>query len=229
MPGNSEKRLKKELQQVIVDAAQEEIDTSFPAHDTVDTLMRTQYLRLHLVTNGFIDLAGKQILDIGCGAKASQNSVLNEERRRGDYEPWFCRFAAACGAKVTGIDRRKSEGENFRHLQSDIKNPQTLEQFDPDSFDIVNSSAFLVPPKKEATHALGMNVTAQELLDLTDSELERLDEAIIQQVTRILKDEGYFLYNERIYQKKNGELHAAPNVATLLAQMGFPAKAQRPE
>lgn len=217
----------KQTGQQIVDQAQKEIDSQFPTEDTINSLMRFQYFRLSIVTSNFTELQGKKILDIGCGAKAA-STAPQEERRKGMYEPWFARFAAVCGADVIGIDRRKSEGENFVHLQADIAKPETLQQFSDTSFDIVNSSAFLVPKKRQAADSLGINVTAPELLSrLSDEELELLDDAITKQVMRILKEGGYFFYNERIYQKRGDELRAAPNLAILVAEHGFPVMPQR--
>jgi hypothetical protein len=216
------KNPEKELGQVIVDDAQRQMDIQYPAESTINKLMRFQYFRLAIVTSNFTELKGKKVLDIGCGAKASPRNGGIEERRKGMYEPWFARFATVCGAEVTGIDRRKSEGENYTHIQADIAKTDVLKLLDDESFDIVNSSAFLVNSQK-LDDARGILTTAPELLrEYGDEDLDRLDHAITAEVTRILKEEGYFFYNERIYQKVKGELHAMQHIPTLIAEHGFP-------
>ncbi len=223
-----QRNVEKRQSQSIVNDAQRQLDKEFPADDTINSLMRFQYFRLSLVTSNFRELQGKKILDIGCGAKARPNAIL-EERRTGMYEPWFARFASVCGAEVTGIDRRKSEGENYTHIQADIAKSDTLKTFADASFDIVNSSAFLVASQK-MEDSRGLQVTAPELLgEYSDEDLDQLDRDIVQEVKRLLKEGGYFFYNERIYQKIHGELSAAPETSILLAEQGFPPLPEKDE
>ncbi len=226
-----------DLEQKIVNASQEIIDRQFPAQDTIDSLMRLQWLRIHLVSNGFTELAGKNILDIGCGARsdfslASPKNVLerrptHETPSTQMYEPWFCRFAAACGANVIGIDRRPSAGENFTHVHANIAKPETLGSYPAEYFDIVNSSAFLVTAARRAVDARGMYPEAPEFYDVGDKELEKLDDNITKEVARMLKEGGYFLYNEVIYKKEGGKLHRQPDVFQQLRD-NRPVTPQRP-
>ncbi len=218
--------------QRLVDKAQEEIDTRFPPPvESINRKMRFQYWRLFWATEGFTRLPGKDILDIGCGARPRpqrEGAPLEHSGPGRMYEPWFSRFAAAAGAHVIGIDRRPSADENYTHVQGNILDPEILDRFDDKTFDIVNSSAFLVAPYRQKLDALGLNVTAPEILDqLDEKQLTILDERITEQVTRLLRDGGYFFYNESIYRKDEaGVLHSVPR-ATLVAQEGFPVMPSR--
>lgn len=222
---SEERRRQKQESQRIVNEAQGIIDQLYPVVDTIDSLMRTQYLRIYWVTEGLRELRGKKILDLGCGARAVPAKLGEEEHRHTHYEPWFARFASACGAEVTGIDRRPSPNEIYDHQEADITKPGTL-QFLNGSFDIVNSSGLLIGPHR-LQDASGLNVTAPELLEtMGDSELKKLDDHITQEVTRILREGGYFLYNESVFQKQQGKLQPVERLALMLEQ-GIPMSPKR--
>ncbi|NOS68064.1 MAG: class I SAM-dependent methyltransferase [Candidatus Peribacteraceae bacterium] len=230
-------------EQNIVDAASAVIDKEFQLSPTerVDGLMNFQWHRLHVVTNGFTNLPKMRILDIGCGAKPRDGSEFTDVANRGEhagflprmYEPWFARFAAACGANVTGIDRRPSPGENYEHKKIELKDASDcaalLREFDDDSFDLINSSAFLVAPSRiKEDSRWGGDVTAPELIDrLTHDQLEDLDVAITGEVKRMLKEGGYFLYNQSIYRKLNNQLEKQPDLMVSLAEFGMPVQPQK--
>lgn len=216
----------------IVDQANEFIRERFDAPRDIISLMRMQYGRLFLVTDGLRELKAKKVLDLGCGARPRASGGDQIERRMHDprmYEAWFARFAAACGAEeVKGVDRRGSSDENYQHIQADLSNPSVLENkelFPDDHFDIVNSSAFLVPSHKVMTHARGLDVTAPELLsEFNDAQLLYIDKQLEKQVLRVLKEGGFFLYNDVIFKKEKGEFMPVSS-AELVASVGLPVLA----
>ncbi len=207
--------------QRLIDDIQAECDRRYPqATGTMDIMMRAnQYRRLYAVTAGFSKLKGMKVLDVGCGAKGEWG---DEYHRRSLYsEPWFARFAALAGADVIGIDKRKSEDEVYKHDASEITIEQTLQKYPSDTFDIVNTSAFLVPVHKQKEHSMNIEVTPLEMLNkYSDADLAQLDDNLCNEALRVLKEGGYFLYNETIFQKHQGQFRNIPR-ETLFLELGI--------
>ncbi len=215
--------------QALVNEAQRTMDAEYPAPEglLLTMLLRTQYHRLFAVTDGFKDIAGKKVLDIACGSNKS--CAVYPRNRSRMYEPWFARFAGIMGAEVMGIDRRESDPDRHYHfLQGDFVKPTTLDIFDAELFDIVNNSAFLVAPSRIDADAKSTLPTTPELLfHHSDSSLERIDDTITKQVLRILKESGYYLYNESIYQKVGGQF-VRKKLQDFLANLPHPPSPKRP-
>ncbi len=176
-------------------------------------LMNMQYLRLGFATQGFENIRDKKILDIACGARGESTPPNSQERRAtSGYEPWLARFAKAMGAEeVVGMDRRKSEPENYTHLQTDLfandpADPNGLSHIPSESFDIVNTCGFVSGPKQEDVDLTDDGVSwKRSSQDMTD-----LEKRIVGEATRIVKEGGYFLHNESVQQKINGILQEIP-------------------
>lgn len=199
-----------------------EKDFGMPKTTGMVELMRLQYLRLFLATDGFESIQGKKILDIACGSRTG-SPPDGVERRTDNYEPWFARFAQACGADVTGMDRRASAPENYRHMRVDLTNqndPNGLATLPDESFDIINTSGFLSPRASKNSSAIDMTDPAINERH-TNKQLHDLYVKMTAQVARILCENGFYFENERMYQKKSGVL-VEVSASDLLDEVGSP-------
>lgn len=95
------------------------------------------------------DIKGKNILDIGCGAKNSWdynltgNIALNER----SYDPWLCRIARELGAMITGLDGGNSPDEEYLHIQANLlKFEEVIKRFPDKSIDLACAWSFFDSP-----------------------------------------------------------------------------------
>ena len=127
-------------------------------------------------------LAGKRILDLGCGSR-------NSRYERGtSYEPWFCRGVLEMGVIPTGIDINGNEGEMFQHHQIDLEGPnEGLLSFLPSRhFDIVTSAGFF--------SCNGVN-------------LKGISAYLVPEIERVGKPEAFFVHDESELSTGLSRLH----------------------
>ena len=90
---------------------------------------------------GIKNVAGKRILDLGCGGSLSYDFPKRL------FEPWFCRALQELGANVVGVDNRPlNDKEEFEHYNLDLSKPEALSIFPDESFDGVNLNSFFDSP-----------------------------------------------------------------------------------
>ncbi len=203
-------------EQKFIDQLQKEVQEKYGTKENLLRILRTQYVKIFLVSEGFERLRGKKVLDLGCGSIFAEKDVSGIAAQR-QYEPWFARLAKAAGADVIGIDIQPNDTEEFTHVRKDLTKPSVLAMFPDCAFDIVNSSAFLVPHGKMDTSSRGLDITSPTLYEIlrcnalkTEKDIKRLDEQINAQVERILKEGGWYIYNEELFVKRNGKLEKVP-------------------
>ena len=139
-------------------------------------------------------VAGRTILDIGCGSDWSAD---------GYYPPHLVRLLAANGANAFGIDivpqSRKFAGE-YTHVQADIiphvmqGTLSDLPQIQGVKFDAINMLSFL-----------GGNPSPALYLKIPVS-LETFQSKLMQQLKGMLKENGFILNGPKHYQLRNGRL-----------------------
>lgn len=169
---------------------------------------------------------GKKILDVACGNSAPEDPTTVATRRFLNglftprevaeqreaitqlalklHQPWVCRLLAQCGAEVTGVDlsypRYSPEPQvepDWHFEQRDLTqsgsiNPQS---FPTRHYDFVLCNRFIGPDA----------LAAPELMTLRDhspKSYEAVERSLLQQLTRVLKQEGTFLWNGKAYRPK---------------------------
>lgn len=95
-------------------------------------------------------IAGKHLLDLGCGSPGSWESLWLRSQDPYNstlYHPWLCRAWALCGGVAVGVDRYENhETEPFRSLAIDLFEADALRVFENASFDFVNSRFLFSSP-----------------------------------------------------------------------------------
>lgn len=157
-------------------------------------------LALILEQNGPNTFRNKKVLDIGCGAIAtevdnafndfSSSTFINmpEFNERGElkvyktpwhcvnseYEPWFGRLTTLLGAKVIGLDIRDNEKENFESYRLDLTIPGAMNFLDKKSFDFIHSSRFKCSPSFNYVLRKRRSLAASILDDIFEKQPARL-------------------------------------------------------
>ncbi len=91
-------------------------------------------------------LFGKRVLDLACGSKLSTHLVT--PFIQSDNPPNLCRWLKCLGAKPVGLDRWSNDGEEFEHMEWDLR--KSCPEFPPASFDVVIVQGFLSAEKRES-------------------------------------------------------------------------------
>lgn len=110
--------------------------------DSIDLQLATVFKAWGSLKN----VAGKRILDLGCGAVGGEENRWFREKAGEsgrEHEPWFCRALKELGAEPVGVDIGYLGDEKFEHYQLDLAKPGTLDQFSDRSFDGISSITFV--------------------------------------------------------------------------------------
>ncbi|VVC02270.1 Uncharacterised protein [uncultured archaeon] len=157
-------------------------------------------------------LAGKRILDLGCGSHGSIDNLsmrimpqdsgffLRDFRL---YEPWLCRYAYEGGAIVVGVDIRKQKNERFASYKIDLSKPGALSFMPGRSFDVVVCTSLV-------DFANVRSGGTSPSLKGSFEDMRRMAGEITKEARRLLVEGGKFLATEGIhyavYEKIKGKL-----------------------
>lgn len=133
-------------------------------------------LHLKAIFN-ILDPKGKTVLDLGCG---SVNSYDNRTVCRRMYEPWLLRALHEYGANCVGVDAGGLDGEKFKGYKINLLHEDSLAQFETHSVDIATAFAFFDSPALWSYLGRGAG--------------EETFKRIMPQLERIVKPEGFFLF-----------------------------------
>ncbi len=122
------------------------------------------------------DLRGKRILDLGCGSVQTRSYMKDFVGDDRFYEPWLCRFLKHAGEVPIGIDVNDNSDEIFENYRIDLTQRDCLRNFPDNYFDIAYAGAFFTLPNFE--------------------DYSRVKENLIFQLERIVKPNGYFVFEE---------------------------------
>jgi hypothetical protein len=129
------------------------------------------------LTNG--SLEGKTILDLGCGCTVPVPIGGEHDGFDRMYEPWLCRYLLELGINHIGVDIGPNIADKFNFHRADLTEPSALDFIPSSSIDIANAHQLFDSPFLLHVIRFGGN-----LYDILRPQLER-----------IIKPEGYFVYN----------------------------------
>lgn len=146
-------------------------------------------------------ISGKDVLDLGCGAKSGTADVNGGNL--GYHEPWLARVLHRLNAKVVGVDVGDLSQEEFENYNLDLLNPDALNIFADQSFDVVHSSALYTSPElQRRRYGWAGDGSINAAWDLA--------RILKPQIERVLKPNGVYLIRERfdylIPDSERGEL-----------------------
>lgn len=124
-------------------------------------------------------IAGKTILDLGCGNNDFLDTDPSLQTRQ--FEPWLCRALKIIDANPIGVDYGNLETETFTHYTINLAEPNCLAMLPDHSVDLANASFFFNSP------------ILNFLLNLNQ---DRVRQNILPQLERILKPDAAFIYSE---------------------------------
>ena len=141
-----------------------------------------------------LDLEGKRIFDLGCGAARSYD---NFEWEKGisfirDFEPWFCRalyelqqnpqsYGFQVGPHPIGIDVAPLHGERFENYQANLAQADCLLMIPQASIDVANAYALFNSPTFERLKG------------------EDFEANFFRQLERVLKPDGILVTDSSLY------------------------------
>lgn len=134
-------------------------------------------------------IAGKRILDLGCGSTWHPRKA-GDHRLERTYEPWLCRLLHEAGAHPIGVDIGNLEGEEFEHYERDLTLPDALSMIEDDSMDGVHASSFS-----------GMNPSPT----LEVKNRAAFDAHLRTEALRVLKERGVFYFDALRFLKHDGK------------------------
>lgn len=146
-------------------------------------------------------LAGKNILDVGCGKDGRSTDIIAHPKR---YEPWLCRLAVEMGIQVTGMDiPRESptmivQNGRWAYLPHNlyVAGPWKLPDESQDAV-ICNSVVHTHCPDQIAPEIYRSFSRSSE-----DRELYlQLRERLISEIRRVLRGGGRLILNSECYVK----------------------------
>lgn len=145
-------------------------------HD-IDPLMKLQTgQNLIMMLSLLGKLEGKRILDLGCGSIFSEDGISS-----GIFEPWLCRALARAGAKPIGIDIEGFlEKEPFEGHGIDLMKTGSLDFIAGGTVDLAFARSLFDSPKLHDSYGYGAGA--------------RLYKTLLPQLERVVKQEGYFLF-----------------------------------
>ncbi|MGV8152472.1 MAG: hypothetical protein ACP5OG_05305 [Candidatus Nanoarchaeia archaeon] len=129
------------------------------------------------------DLQNKKILDLGCGSNDPRLEGFGDFEDRA-FEPWLCRGLYELGINPIGIDYGQLDREKFEHYSLNLIEENSLKFIPDNSIDIANASGLFSSPFLHC-RIHGLNTSG-----------EKLREILLPQLERIVKPEGYFIYND---------------------------------
>ncbi len=130
------------------------------------------------ILNG--DLAGKIILDLGCGSDFSTDGFGYGGTLI--YSPWLCRTLNKLGAKPIGVDL-DLRNEEFEHHSVNLLE-ESLDFLPDHSVDVANACALFDSPT--LLFMIGK---------IPRAGFNEFEDRIRKQLERIVKPEGYFIHN----------------------------------
>ncbi len=151
--------------------------------------LQTKLTAVEWALEGTLD--GRPILDLGCGARkdTAETSGLHARTRIKLHEPWFARILHRLGARVVGVDVGDLSGEEFEAHNLDLLDPDALNSFPDQSFDLVHSSALYTSPelqRRVSGHGYDGSLEAARALV-----------AVLRpQISRLVKPNGCYLFRE---------------------------------
>jgi SAM-dependent methyltransferase len=140
------------------------------------------------------NLAGKKVLDLGCGAGKGTGFT---------YPPYFCRAAYSIGMDVVGVDILPNKGERFKAYKLDLTHSNWHRHFEPLSFDIVNVDHFGGPRDSAEDVNSQMSPALWEMLGCSSENHMRFVDRLIEDTGKLLKDGGFLFYETEAYVKSN--------------------------
>ena len=147
-------------------------------------------LKIKAQTGG-LDVKGRRILDIGCGALMSKDQFL----------PTTARMLQAMGASVTGIDKTESPGEPYEHIVMDLEYKSLHSRFEKQEFDMVVCCSFFDSP------ALPLHLLNKDFA-----------QRISEEAFELLKPGGFFVYD---FMSMAPAEYGAESEARMLREIGF--------
>lgn len=142
--------------------------------------------QLYVLASCVDKLEGKTILDLGCGCN---HSTFDSDRNRAGmtYDPWLCRALNELGVKCIGVDKGNLDGELFEHHgYTDLTLPNSLNFIPNHSANVANARLLFSSPELSER---GRFYSPAEASD-------KLKQILLPQLERIVKPEGYFVYEE---------------------------------
>ena len=205
---------------------------------------RAEYVRLlSLLLNNSENvhsLKDKRILDLGSG------STNGRDGSNSAYPPALCRSLAYFGAKPVGIDIKGNEGEKFENYSLDLRHASlgflASNSFDAihlssflsltpvskiaeDSYYAREYSAIGLPKVSVDGKEFAVGVTADTSPNLYDqlgsierrhSAFLRMGSGIFSSALSLLKENGFLVFDNEIFAKKEGRLRHSGNVSSFL-------------
>ncbi len=145
---------------------------------------KQQLLEIYVSIGNF---QGKNILDLGCGAKDSWNNLIKISDQPRRWEPWTCRCLHELGANIIGIDGADSPNERYTHLKKDLYQEKVLADIPDNSLDLA---------------------CAFSIFDAMPCDGRGFFDSILARLENKLKPEGIFLFdpdNTGLYKKQDWE------------------------
>lgn len=145
------------------------------------TLVEEEWYKIQqqlYVLGGCVDrLENKRVLDLGCGCNYSCSG--SDRNRAGQtYGPWLCRALHELNVRAVGVDRGNMNGELFEHYGGiDLRDPRSLDFIPASSIDIANARLLFSSPELNGNS-------------------DKLKQDLLPQLERIVKPEGYFVYQD---------------------------------
>ncbi len=185
-----------------------------------ESFVRRKVDRLKAIAPDIQMLRQLQILDLGCGSEDSKDAFIEDVKI---FSPWYCRLAHAAGADVLGIDIADNRGEDFRSERRDLLQPGSLDDLPSESFDAVNNDGFTVSDESFYVGLAGQSPTALRMalrqcslwkrlnildhsMEIAQEQLQKINQRIRNDVSRLLRDGGLYSNMELIYRKIDGGL-----------------------
>jgi len=153
-----------------------------------------------------------RFLDLGCGV----DTLEYRDRHERNYSPRVCIDAANAGWDVTGVDMPtiKNEPSDWKYVQGDLVNTDTLSNIDDNSFDLVHSRLVIglfhpgeVSPSLILSNGIKPFYEYENSEQLASSnEYIAVIDSIFKLIYRVLRQGGVFILNEKHVFAKSGHL-----------------------
>ncbi|MFH0927146.1 MAG: hypothetical protein V1822_01055 [Candidatus Micrarchaeota archaeon] len=140
-------------------------------------------------------LKGKFMLDLGAGST------------EGKYQPLACNALYEAGAVVVGVDIGTMENTPYLAFGgADLSKPGALNALPSGSFDVINMR-LLLGVEDPVSLAPALRQMANEAMARGEADpIPIMKKEMFSQAERLLKEGGYFIADESVYQKAGGKL-----------------------
>lgn len=159
---------------------------------------------INLITGGTIydcsQLIGMKILDLGAGSTETPK-----------YRPETCEALEAAGAVVVGVDIGQMKKMPFLSFGNvDLSKKGALDGLPPGVFEVINMRLLIGIDNYSSTCP-----QIWELEESRQGTLYEMEIELFEQANRLLKEKGYFIADETVYQKIGGELNKLGKISKI--------------